>query len=180
MSKRRRTPQEKKRLRYERDFDPNSEYPHGFRKTWPRKKAKKQRAHRHAVKQDLEALLNGEVLDKVEDRVGGRRKFALRKWGVRSLGERVRNSLQKRRDTIGWNFFSRRYSPPRHREKFIAFLESLMKGDSAETELRKDVVRGWLQPRQGLYHFGHRLRWLDAFFTNAPEWKTKLLDWLKE
>ncbi len=180
MSKRQRTPQEKKRLRYVKDSDPNAEYPHAFRKSWPKKKARIKQSQRRAVRQDLSELIHGEQAEEVESRVRTRTSFRLIKWGARSLGERVRQSLQKRRDTIGWNSFRQGYSRPLHRKKFIAFLKSLMEGDTPESARRKDVVRGWLQSRRGPYLVGNRRRWLDAFFQDAPDWERKLLDWVKE
>lgn len=180
MSKRQRTPQEKKRFRYAKDSDPNAEYPHAFRKSWPRKKARVKQSQRRAVRQDLSELIQGEQAEEVESRVRARKTFRLTKWRVRSLGERVEQSLQKRRDTIGWNNFRQGYSRTLHRKKFIAFLKNLMEGDTPESLLRKDVVRGWLQSRRGPYHADHRRRWLDAFFQDAPGWERKLLDWVKD
>lgn len=180
MTKRRRSPQEKKRLRYRRDFDPDVEYPHSFRKSWPRKKARVTRAHRRTVKQDLEALLGGASLDAVSASVAAHRKFALGKGGARSLRERVEHSLKRRCSTIGWNFFRRGYSSRRDRENFIAFLESLMEGRTTEATLRKDVVRAWLKGPDDSYNAANRGRWLEAFFKDVPEWERKLLDWLDE
>jgi hypothetical protein len=180
MTKRRPTPQEKKRLRYAKDFDPAAEYPHGFRKTWPRKKARIKQSHRRAVRQDLSELIHGGQVDEVESRIQAKKTIRLTKWGARSLGKRVEQSLQKRRDTIGWNNFRQRYSRTLHRKKFIAFLESLMEGDTPESRHRKDVVQIWLQSQTGAYLVGHRRQWLDSFFRDASGWERKLLDWMEE
>jgi|GEM_PF-2657655 len=47
------TPQEKKRLSYERDHIRQPEYPKAFRKTWPFVKAQAKRYERHKVRQTL-------------------------------------------------------------------------------------------------------------------------------
>ena len=47
---RRRTPQEKKALVYNKDHHIDTEYPHAFRIGWPRKKAGAHRAYRRTVR----------------------------------------------------------------------------------------------------------------------------------
>ncbi len=49
-------PHEKKRLAYDRDHVSPAEYPHAFRKTWPRKKARAERRARRKVRQVLNAI----------------------------------------------------------------------------------------------------------------------------
>src|SRR5688572_352228 len=51
--KRRRTPAEKKALAYKKDRAIGAEYPHAFRRQWPRKKARVQRKERRQVSQSL-------------------------------------------------------------------------------------------------------------------------------
>jgi hypothetical protein len=48
------SPVDKKRLVYDRDHVTPAEYPHAFRKQWPRKKAKAERAARRKVRQVLQ------------------------------------------------------------------------------------------------------------------------------
>jgi hypothetical protein len=50
---RRKTPQEKKEEEYKYEIRPWCEAPHAFRKNWPRKKARVNRAERRDVKQTI-------------------------------------------------------------------------------------------------------------------------------
>jgi hypothetical protein len=88
VAKRRRSPQEKKRLSLERDRPvASSEYPKAFRKQWPRKKARAERARRSADRQALTVDPAGFV--------PARRK-RVRKWGTATLGEVIADKLERR------------------------------------------------------------------------------------
>lgn len=92
-----RTPQEKKRLSLERDHPLSAKYPHAFRKSWPRKKRKVQKAFRHAVKQRLGAG-KGTVdlqVDGMPD-LGGIRRKKKQKWGAFPLGVVIQQKKQRR------------------------------------------------------------------------------------
>jgi len=82
-----RDPQEKKRLSYERDYRNVSEYPHAFRRKWPRNKARANRAFRRAEKQFIE-------LDD-DTRLADLRREVLLKWEPIVLREWVE---RRRRD----------------------------------------------------------------------------------
>jgi hypothetical protein len=58
--KRRKSPQEKKRLEYDRETKSKGRKSvHGFRKSWPRKKAIAQRVFRHRLREEAERLGRG-------------------------------------------------------------------------------------------------------------------------
>ncbi|WP_020472593.1 hypothetical protein [Zavarzinella formosa] len=88
------SPVEKKALAYCRDHVSPSEYPHGFRKTWPRKKIRPGRAARHKVRQILRTTGDDTLAATVV-----RKK--VRKWGVISLRESVDFKKWKRNQMIG-------------------------------------------------------------------------------
>ena len=71
---RKRTPQEKKKLSYDRDRrNTYGEAPHAARKNIPLQKARRNRANRRLVNQDLSAsgtVPPGEVLEEIEGRLG--------------------------------------------------------------------------------------------------------------
>src|SRR5260221_8207391 len=88
------SPPEKKRLAYGRDHVSPAEYPHAFRKTWPRKRAKTQRAARCKVQEVLDATSD----DKIAAAVPRKR---VRKWGRISLRESVAIKKSKREQMVG-------------------------------------------------------------------------------
>lgn len=87
MPKRRRSPQEKKRISLARDRPVSSEYPKSFRKQWPRKKAFAERARRTAERQALTTDPGGFA-------AVPRRRVV--KWGTITLGEKVAVQLERR------------------------------------------------------------------------------------
>lgn len=82
------SPQEKKRLAYNDHVTP-AEYPHAFRKKFPKKKAAAQRAVRRKVRQRLKSK-SGD-----EDTVSVPRK-RVRKWGSITVRQSVQNKKRKR------------------------------------------------------------------------------------
>lgn len=88
------TPQEKKRLAYDRDHVSPAEYPHAFRKTWPRKKAQAERSARREVRQLL-----GTGGDEIA--VANVLRKEVRKWGSISLRENVQFKQWKRQQMVG-------------------------------------------------------------------------------
>ena len=93
-----RTPQEKKRLAYERDHYAKGKYDKRFRKGWPAKKRKASRSFRHAA----DALTKAASLNAESDaKIAAIRQRPLGKWPVPSLRERVAHKLDRRVRSIG-------------------------------------------------------------------------------
>jgi hypothetical protein len=138
------TPQQKKKLEYTKDHYVIAEYPHSFRRTWPKKKQRANQAYRHHVRQALGAA--------DQDKVSGvaQRPYRRPKWGVVSLGERVALRRRKLGLRLGWNFFKSPYQSQYHRESFAAFLHTLMAEKSGEALDHARAVQGWLTPSQEL------------------------------
>jgi hypothetical protein len=86
MARRARTPQEKKRLSLDRDTPLSAKYPKAFRKQWPLRKAKAQRAFRRAQRK---AVDGGEADAPVA-------RETVRKWPQPRLGEVVARHQQRR------------------------------------------------------------------------------------
>jgi len=92
------TPQQKKRLAYERDHYAKGKYDKAFRKGWPTKKRKASRSFRHAA----DALTKAASLDAESDaKITAVGQRPLGKWPVPSLRERVASKLSRRVRSIG-------------------------------------------------------------------------------
>ena len=88
-SRRRRTPQERKRLSLERDTVDVSEYPKAFRRQHPLKQAKAERAARREVRSRL--AQGREDADAV-------RRREVRSWPLTRLGDLIAGKLARRRE----------------------------------------------------------------------------------
>ena len=92
-----RSPQEKKRLAYERDHYAKSKYDKA-RNAWRTKKNKARRAYRHSVDSlTRTAALDGET----DSKISAVRQQAIRRWPVPSLRENVLRKLERRVRTVG-------------------------------------------------------------------------------
>jgi len=92
------TPQEKKRLAYERDHYAKGKYDKAFRKSWPTKKRKASRSFRHAA----DALTKAASLDAESDaKISAIKQRPLGKWAVPSLRESVAGKLTRRVRSVG-------------------------------------------------------------------------------
>src|SRR5437879_4167166 len=87
------SPRRKKKHALDWDHVTPAEYPHAFRKLWPRKKAHTTRAHRRKVRQLLGA---GE-----DSAVGAVRREEVRKWEVITVRERIQYKQEKRQALAG-------------------------------------------------------------------------------
>lgn len=93
----RRTPQEKKRLSLKKDHPLVAEYPHAFRKSWPKKKRRAQRTFRRKTKQALDQG-KGPIDPAAEEWVdsGGIRRKPVNNWGAPALGEVIKRKKIRR------------------------------------------------------------------------------------
>ncbi len=144
MAKERKSPQEKKQLEYTRDhLYSGGESAHGFRKTWPLKKALANREFRQKSGQllrqvkpemtieDAEGVTSEVTATRVEKSVSRRR---LVKWGPTSVGDAVKFKRERRAETAG-----RRVKKQRKSGDLVA--ESLQTLNSLEGNRLKDVAR---------------------------------------
>jgi len=112
------TPQEKKESALKRDrVTLGGESIHGFRKTWPKKKANANREYRRKSDELLSKTKTGDSAEDAELMVGdltathikksvSRRRLV--KWGAISLERAIEYKLEKRKETVGRRADSRR------------------------------------------------------------------------
>lgn len=136
MSRQKKTPQQKKQLELKKDHFTLAEYPHAFRKSWPKKKAHLNRQYRRksdailsVAKMEMsagetEAVVGDVTAVQLESSVLAKRS---NKWAPVSLGERIEIKLQKRQKTIGRRVGSKRKSDLFVRSAMTTLLE--LEGD---------------------------------------------------
>ena len=188
--KQRSTPREKKELEYTKDHVDSSEYPHAFRKQWPRKKARSHRAYRRGIHQLLDTLSATPQVDFLDDRVDPEKvvQKKVKKWRVVSMGRVVRRRIDSRIERTAWNFFKDPYNSSLDRARFARFLASQVDGHTKQSRnlalLFKEVLYGSADVRSmGRLQFwradGQRHQaWLRAFFQDEPEWEGRLRTWI--
>ena len=166
--KKRVTPQEKKRLAYERDhYVSGGESRHAFRKNWPKKKAMLNQKHRHRAAQALHKLEKLGDFESIEAstievtanqlrKVDPREK--LQKWGVMSLQEFVKHNQEARE--------SRAHRATRERERIEARYKHLISAFERDPESPK--AKEFLRDTDlGDWYLRRFLKW-------NPEWKPRL------
>jgi hypothetical protein len=180
---RRRTPAEKKQLEYTKDHVNSAEYPHAFRKSWPRKKAKASRAYRHKIVQLSSKLVTRQeedFLDEESPEIVRRRE--VKKWSVAPMGMIVQGRLEDRIRRTAWNFFREPYDSTRHRERFAKFLASQIDGTTENSRRLALLFQAALSGPQGYNSrsgsWGHRRDWLQDFFRDEPDWERRLRAWI--
>src|SRR5687768_15643094 len=137
--KRRRTPQEKKRLEYTKDHTTPSS--HGFSKSLPRERARANQAYRRLVHQRVAAFEVHEE-DDVPERLRPeqvRRKRVRKDYGsVNPMGEVIKDRLHGRIIAPFWNFIRDEYNSSSDREKFVGFLTAQVGG---RTEISRELAQ---------------------------------------
>ena len=185
---------EKQRDLARRSF--KAEYPHGFRKSWPRKKARISRAHRRTVRQATRDSIGLTIDDGFDlPAIGLRKRPPLKKWmsDEPSLRERIACQRSRRYRRLAWNYFKDPYSSARHRERFAGVVRALIVGDPANMPEYAARVRRWFSTDpSALPRFGFGLgtlgggmhwiewnvgTWLEAFGRDEPELHAQLRAW---
>ena len=190
--KERKTPQQKKALSYKKDRVVTTEYPHAFRRNWPRKKAFANRAYRRRIHQ---AVVQYHVHEGAEEFVtrdpATIRRRPERKWGPpTALCDVVVYHLQTRIHRIGWNFFKSEYDSARHQQQFIRFLQAQIAGKTGRAREIARFFNSILQPREldteleegpwlREWSRNSRAAWLAAFFGDEPDWEPRLRAWIR-
>lgn len=111
MAKSPKSPQEKKELALKKDHVPlGGESIHGFRKTWPKKKALANREYRRKSDELLTRTKTGDSAEDAELIVGDITATQLKKsisrkrlvkWGAISLERAIEHKFEKREETVG-------------------------------------------------------------------------------
>lgn len=147
MKRERKPPQQKKALEYTRDHFTCGESAHGFRRTWPRKKAHTNREYRRksgellsqakpGISADDAEVVAGEVTVAHLKKSVSRKR--LHKWGPVTVGEGVKLKLEKRVANIGRKVIS-------HKKYDDIVAQSLKALHSLQGEQLIDAVRRALQ-----------------------------------
>ena len=183
---RKRTPQTKKELDYEKQHFSACEYPHAFRKNWPRKKARVNREYRRKADVLLSKISiepAAALEQKIEYKGLTRNRFGksvlrkrLRKLGVETLKERVDWRLVKRTSQIGRNYFKDPYRSEKHKAGFIRFLQSNVITSSKLAISYASFFDEVLDTSHRTYitQYG----WLQCFFKDAAGWERTLRRWI--
>lgn len=192
--RRRRTPRADKQLDYTRQRRSRSEYPHAFRRKWPRKKARAEQAFRRTQRQALEGIphrVEEEHLDEAQDRFIAVHRQPVRNWGASPLGEVVRVGLEQRFGRTCWNLFKEKYRSEQHRSQFVAYLGALTSSRRrtyASQQLAR-VFATWTYPEalerdrvspteSPPWTPAFPDEWLRAFFHDEPAWEPRLRAWI--
>jgi hypothetical protein len=193
---RRRTPQEKKALVYEKDHHIDTEYPHAFRIGWPRKKAGAHRAYRRTVRQLLQDVDAESALS--DDASGDVRAEAVRRRPVRKWGQGIHGSalplrawIERQRErrivSTAHSFFKRPYDQTLHGERFAAFLASVIEGKTPYARqlaiflsnlLPDPLPHAWPTPHNGRRDMNRA--WLAAFLVDYPDWEQRVRRWIAQ
>jgi hypothetical protein len=182
-----RNPTDKKQIAYKKDHVYYAEYPHTFRKTWPRKKAFSKRAERHKVREKLILLTIADDDNQGDFALKPVRRKYISKWvgSAVPLGESVKRRLRKRGEWLGWNLLKVPYSTDEHRDRFVVLLESVTRMEGESARGFAEMIAPVLLPGSLHDHYGRprsyfREAWLRSFFADAPEWEPRLRAWVEK
>lgn len=188
--KERKTPQEKKALDYKKTHLNMAEYPHAFRRHWPRTEARTNRKYRRQIAQLLDQIeyttLNDESEELNAQALPIRRDEVRKKSGVISLHDRVSGTLEYRVSRTGWNYFKKPYDSSLHHEPFIGLLTALTSGKNDHARELALLFNEFLDPpeitdypKPEAWKAESSIRsWLKAFFVDEPEWEPLLRTWI--
>lgn len=186
----RRTPQEKKALSYKKEGRTGSS--HGWVKSYPKIKARINRAYRH----EANATLRNVSIESLESAVGlideqaitrERLQHSLKsvpggdfKAYRRSLKEWVNSRVDGRIQLAGNRFFADAYNSAVHRKRFKRYLQTLVAGRSVRSARVANYYKEVLDPPNSYVEWWHNKRraWLRSFFCDEPDCERKLKAWI--
>lgn len=188
----RKTPQQKKELLYEKERRTGSL--HGYVKTYPKTKARINRASRHEANAALEsaglqsseqaveltddqAITRERLQRSIKRTPGGdfkARPYKLKEW--------VKNRLEGRVKFAGDRYFAESYNSAAHRKRFRKHLQTILSGRSATSAAVARFYKDVLNPQNLEAEKNHARRriWLKAFFEDEPDYELKLRVWIEE
>lgn len=189
------TPQQKKKLEYERDLHRDANVPHAYRRIRPMLKAVASRADRRRAERLLDGLRNGpteSVIGRAEDDALTAVRFAHAGrtenfWPrpVISVRERVERRIAGKANIAAWHFFDAPYDPAAHRDAFTGFLDSVVNGSGAYARAMAEILSDALDPdsMESLAPYHRNVAaahgaWLRAFFRDEPAWEPRLRAWI--
>jgi hypothetical protein len=188
----RKTPQEKKNLEYKKERRTGSL--HGYVKSYPKTKARINKASRH----EANAVLKGAGIESLQSAVEVTDDDAITRERLQhsierapgadfkayphTLKEWVGSRLEGRVQFAGDRYFAEAYKSERHRKGFSKYLQTILSGRSAKSFEIARFYEEVLNPsalEAERYH-ARRRAWLRAFFRDEPEYECKLRAWMQE
>jgi hypothetical protein len=188
----RRTPQEKKALRYKKERRTGSL--HGYVKSYPDTKARINRAYRH----EANATLRSVSIESLESAVELTDEQAITRERLQhsiksapgadfkaypySLKEWVKDRVDGRIQLAGDRYFAAAYNSAVHRKRFKRYLYTLLSGRSSGSARVANYYKELLDPPNSevqRYH-ARRRAWLRSFFRDEPDCERKLRAWIME
>jgi len=189
---RRKTPQEKKDLKYKKERRTGSL--HGYVKSYPKTKALINKAPRH----EANAILKGARIESLESAVEVTDVQAITRERLQhsierapgtnfkayphTLKEWVTTRSEGRVQSAGNKYFAEAYNPEKHRKRFSKYLQTILSGRSAKSAEVARYYEAVLNPSDleaERYH-ARRRAWLRAFFKDEPGYELKLRAWIRE
>ena len=190
----RKNPLEKKELTYKKERRTGAV--HGYVKSYPRVKARINRASRHEANAvlkgagiesldsafeitDAEAITRERLRYSVEHAPGDHFKaypYTLKEWVDDRLKYRVQFAGRDK-------YFAEDYSSAKHRKRFGRYLRTIMSGGTARSAALARFYGEVLNPStapEGETHYVRWRAWLQAFFRDEPEYERQLLSWIRE
>jgi hypothetical protein len=190
----RKNPQEKKELNYKKERRTGAA--HGYVKSYPKVKARINRASRHEANAvlkgagigsldsaveitDAEAITRERLQHSVEHAPGNDFKayaYTLKEWVNSRLEYRVQFAGRDK-------YFAEDYNSDKHRKGFGRYLRTILSGSTAKSaELARfyGEVLNPSKPPDGERHYVRWKAWLQAFFRDEPEYERELISWIRE
>jgi hypothetical protein len=185
-SEQRMNPQAKKALAYQRDHRIAAEYPHQFRRSWPRKEARLNRRYRRRVQQLLDAARQYTPEQQADLSVIPVRRYIARKQGVVPLGEWVEGGTFGHAVAALRHFFAQPYNLTLHRDRFAILVTAAMAGHGLYAhsiarylnEILPDPPLPIEPNRQWRTRSSSERYWLAAFLDDSPGWNEQLRAWI--
>ncbi len=173
----RKAPHEKKALSYTRDHVIRTGKPTRPSQHAAPDKEQTNRTFRRKVHQTLDVEQSELVLDPLEDTsVDAIRRERIEKPPATPLGEWIGDRLDMRVEHTASNYFKRPYSSAEHRDKFAAFLDSLVRGHSENSRKLAKYFSAVLDPNT--HGTASTREWLLAFFRDEPAREVALREWI--
>lgn len=166
MAKEPKSPQQKKKLEFEKDHFTFSNAPHGFSKLWRQKKARANRQYRRKSEKllapakpqvscdDAETILGDLTVAQLRKSVTRKR---LRKQGTVSVREKIQIKLENRKDSIG-----RRVN--KHRESNEVVTQAV----GTLTSLGREDLTNFLKRAMRFIHGGDPIEWMRVSQSHVP------------
>lgn len=186
-------PQAKKDLTYKKERRTGSL--HGYVKSYPRTKARINKASRH----EANAVLKGAAIVSLENAVEVTDVYAITRERLQhsierapganfkayslTLKEWVNKQSERRLHSTGRDrYFARPYNSELHRKRFGKYLKTILSGRSAKSASMARFYKEVLSPSgvdEERYLAKWRV-WLRAYLRDEPESEARLKEWIRE